>query len=87
MAMTLEAIEKQILANQKPFDVIPYFPHTLSIIEAAAIKLPSQMRDDMLSAIEDQYEEKCSLGAGQAILEAQTKQLPKRQSVEYPLVG
>lgn len=67
----LEAIEKQILANQKPFDVIIYFPHTLSIIKVAAIKLPSQMHADILSAVKEQYEENCCSGADQAILEAQ----------------
>lgn len=77
----LEAIEAQILANQKPFDVVPFFPNTLYIIEYAVRKLPGQMRTAIQSAVEAQHEENCSWGAGQAILDAKNKQLPKKQSM------
>ncbi|KAK7704078.1 hypothetical protein SLS64_008636 [Diaporthe eres] len=82
--MIKEAMEKQLLANQKPFDpahvffrmrswseeeqMEACFPNTLSIVEDAVSKLPDPMRADMQNAVEQQHEENRIWGAHLAIM-------------------
>ncbi|KAI7785585.1 hypothetical protein LA080_006605 [Diaporthe eres] len=82
--MIKESMEKQLLANQKPFDPARFFfrmrswsedgqkeacfPNTLSVVEDAVSKLPDPMRADMQNAVEQQHEENRIWGAHLAIM-------------------
>lgn len=82
--MIKKAMEKQLLANQKPFDPAHFFfrvrswsedgnmeacfPNTLSIVEDAVSKLPDPIRTNMQSAVEQQHEENRIWGAHLAIM-------------------
>lgn len=82
--MIKRAMEKQLLANQKPFDPAHFFfrmrpgsddgqmeacfPNTLSVVEDAVNELPDPIRADMQNAVEQQHEENRIWGAHLAIM-------------------
>lgn len=83
--MIEKAMERQLLANEKPFDPALFFfrmrscsedgemeacfPNTLSIVEDAVKKLPDPMRVNMQDAVKKQHEENRIWGAHLAIMQ------------------
>lgn len=80
-----DAMKRQLLANQKPFDPVHFFlrmdpasegtkmeacfPNTLSIIEDAVGMLPDPIRIDMQKAVQEQHEENRLWAAHLAIMQ------------------